>query len=305
MKSITLILILLFSNVFSQEITISTLDGDLIGTFLKAENEKDIAVLFISGSGPTDRNGNSPMMGGSNNSLKMLAEEIAKKGYSSLRYDKRMVGASQGFPGEAETGFNDFIDDAVAAANQLKKLGYERIVIAGHSEGSLIGTIAAKRINADGFISLCGLAKKGSETIVEQVNKNAPHLVDQLMPVIDSLNAGKKVNEVPPILMSLFRPSIQNFLIEFFALDPANEISKLDVPCLIISGKTDIQVNWEDGRLLSDAAKSGEHYPIEGMNHIFKDVSGDVMAQLSSYKDPNLPVNQELVTRVVEFLNKL
>jgi hypothetical protein len=37
------------------------------------------------------------------------------------------------------------------------------------------------------------------------------------------------------------------------------------------------------------------------MNHIMKEVSGDLQQQMKSYSDPNLPVAPELIERVVEF----
>ena len=59
---------------------------------IKFTLEKTAVVLIIAGSGPTDRNGNNPMM--TNNSLKMLAKELQKNGIASVRYDKRGIGES-------------------------------------------------------------------------------------------------------------------------------------------------------------------------------------------------------------------
>ena len=47
------------------------------------------AVVMVAGSGPTDRNWNSPLILGSNGSARLLAEALA---HASLRYDKRGVG---------------------------------------------------------------------------------------------------------------------------------------------------------------------------------------------------------------------
>src|SRR6266849_6673382 len=72
-------------------------------------------VLFISGSGPTDRDGNSPMLPGKNNSLKMLAEGLAMNDIASLRYDKRGIGESaKAMVAEADLRFDTYIGDAVA-----------------------------------------------------------------------------------------------------------------------------------------------------------------------------------------------
>jgi len=78
-------------------------------------------VLLISGSGPTDRNGNSPMLPGENNGLRMLAEALATRGIASVRYDKRGIGASKGAMGsEADLRFDMFADDAAAWTKQLR-----------------------------------------------------------------------------------------------------------------------------------------------------------------------------------------
>ena len=48
------------------------------------------AVLLLPGSGPTDRNGNS-MLGITTDLYKQIAEELAKNGIASLRFDKRAI----------------------------------------------------------------------------------------------------------------------------------------------------------------------------------------------------------------------
>src|ERR1700736_314589 len=71
-------------------------DNALHSTLLLPQESDKVmpVVLLLSGSGPTDRNGNSPMLPGKNNSLLMLAEGLAENGIASLRYDKRGVGES-------------------------------------------------------------------------------------------------------------------------------------------------------------------------------------------------------------------
>src|SRR5579859_1465371 len=50
------------------------------------------AAVMVAGSGPTDRDWNSPLLPGSNGSARLLAEALAQAGFASLRYDKRVVG---------------------------------------------------------------------------------------------------------------------------------------------------------------------------------------------------------------------
>jgi hypothetical protein len=303
MKS--LFLILLFVGLATaKNVEVKTDDGILKGT-LEETSDKSIAVLIISGSGPTDRNGNSSMMTGDNNSLKMLAEELKDNGFASLRYDKRMIGESQGFPPESEMTFNDFVEDAVAWVELLESRGYEKIVIAGHSEGSLIGTLAAQRTNADGFISICGLAKNMGETIIEQLSQRMPMIVDDAKKIVDSLKAGKKIKVEGQILQSMFRESIQDFMIDVLQYEPAQEIAKLDIPTLIINGKHDMQVPFADGEILQKSANEGKYYALDSMNHVLKNSPNDMVGNLQTYTNPNLPINQELIDSIIEYLKMI
>ena len=90
--------------------------GTVYGTLeLPAAKLPVPVVLIIAGSGPTDRNGNSPALPGSNNSLKMLASGLAERGVASFRYDKRGIAASAKAAGsEQDIRFTHYIDDAKA-----------------------------------------------------------------------------------------------------------------------------------------------------------------------------------------------
>jgi len=103
----------------AEELSLEVDGGTLYGTLqLPAgehmlESQKHPVALIIAGSGPTDRDGNSPAVG-ENNSLKMLAEGLAKAGIASLRYDKRMVAESSGInSSEEELRFSDYINDTI------------------------------------------------------------------------------------------------------------------------------------------------------------------------------------------------
>src|ERR1044072_4154825 len=79
--------------VIEEAVRVATPNGNLCGTLLLPQSKRKVpVVLMISGSGPTDRDGNSPLLKGPNNSLKLLAEGLAANGIASLRFDKRGVG---------------------------------------------------------------------------------------------------------------------------------------------------------------------------------------------------------------------
>jgi alpha-beta hydrolase superfamily lysophospholipase len=50
------------------------------------------AVIMVAGSGPTDRNWNSPIIGGTNGSAALFAQVLSAANFVTLRYDKRAAG---------------------------------------------------------------------------------------------------------------------------------------------------------------------------------------------------------------------
>jgi pimeloyl-ACP methyl ester carboxylesterase len=166
--------------------------------------------------------------------------------------------------------------------------------------------VAAKNASADAFISLEGAGRKAQDLLVEQLKPQFPaELMSQTERILAALTAGNMPDSVPPVLAALFRPSVQPYLISWFKYDPAVEIGKLQVPVLIVQGTTDVQTTMTDANALAAGNKSARLLTIEGMNHIFKEVSGDRMAQLPKYSDPSLPVMPRLIDEIVSFIKSL
>ncbi|KMY69040.1 alpha/beta hydrolase [Desulfocarbo indianensis] len=260
--------------------------------------------LIIAGSGPTDRDGNSALAG-RNDSLKLLAQGLAAKGVASLRYDKRGVAASAlAGLNEADLRFDSYIEDAVKWGGLLSRdERFTQLIIIGHSEGALIGAIACRRLGAQGFISIAGAGYPAYEVLETQLRKNLPPgLLAESDRILASLKAGQTTDKVPPPLLTLFRPSVQPYLISWFRYDPAREIAKLKAPCLIVQGATDIQVGASDAERLAKANKLAQLLIIKGMNHVLKIVPLDPALQMKSYGDPDLPVAQELLDGMAAFI---
>ncbi|MGH9871280.1 MAG: alpha/beta hydrolase [Pyrinomonadaceae bacterium] len=304
--------------VISESIVIETSTGDLHGTLLRPKSASPMPIaLIIAGSGPTDRDGNSPMLSGPNNSLKLLAEGLAARGIASLRYDKRGVGES----GEAmrlaaekahkvlreeDLLFEAYIDDAVSWGKKLlSDRRFSSLTIIGHSEGSLIGMVAARRVGARAYVSIAGAGRPIQQIILEQVKLQfSPDLLKAIEDILNQLVAGKAVADVPAALNVLFRPSIQPYLISWFSFDPAKEIARLSRPVLIVQGTTDIQVSVQDATLLARANPSAKLMLIDGMNHVLKAVSNEKDKQIASYSDPVLPIVPNLVGEISSFIKK-
>lgn len=310
MKGLAVWLVALFlsSPVLAGEIILETDSGNLVGELEGDPSEQKVVVLIHPGSGPTDRDGNSAAIpGGKNNGLKYIADHLTKNGIASLRVDKRGIAASAAAgKKEKDLRFENYVEDCAAWVEELKARGFSRVVILGHSEGSLIGMIAAKSSGADGFISVAGPARPAREILEDQLRNNLPALMlGRSMEILDSLEAGEQVDDVPKMLNTIFRRSVQPYLISWFAYDPSEEIAKLDVPVLILHGTTDIQVPVEEAGLLEKQAKDGSIVIVEGMNHVLKRAKGNQFFQRKSYSDPDMPVCQELLDAVVEFVKEL
>lgn len=120
------------------------------------------AVVLVSGSGPQDRDeslmGHKPFL--------VLADHLTRRGVAVLRYDDRGVGKSTGDFRVATT--DDFVDDAVAAGAFLKTrpeiLG-AKIGVVGHSEGGMVGPMAAARPDAGGFAFVVMMAGPGQGSV--------------------------------------------------------------------------------------------------------------------------------------------
>ena len=283
---------------------LETPTGKILGTITTSiPFTKGPVVLIIAGSGPTDRNGNNPRM--KNNSLQQLAFALAASGISSLRFDKRGIAESASSMGkEADLRFDDYVNDVSNWISFLKAdKRFTRIIVAGHSEGSLIGMIASNG-RADKFISIAGAGKPAGELIREQLDKQPDQVKDIAFPILDSIIAGHTVSDVNPMLASLFRQSVQPYLISWFKYNPQTEIAKLKIPVLILQGDNDIQVSEDDAELLSKANKDFKKEIIKNMNHVLKIVSDDRDENVKSYSNPSLPISAELVAQIVLFVRK-
>lgn len=288
------------------EVVMKTATGDLYGTLSVPENTPNSpVVLLIAGSGPTDRDGNNPMM--KNNALKMLAEMLRTNGIASLRFDKRGIAKSSNAGlQEKDLRFEDYVNDVNAWVSYLKKdKRFSQIIVAGHSEGSQIGILAAGGNPEIGkVISLAGAGRPASQILRKQLAKQPQQILDMCNPILEKLEKGDTVGQVSPLLYSLFRPSVQPYLISWFKYDPAQDIKRLKIPVLLISGANDLQCTTEEVELLANAYPKAQKHIIPGMTHVLKDCdSQDQVTQISAvYNNPDAPLDKSLEKIIVDFI---
>lgn len=281
--------------------------NDLITGTLFSPNANYNSVLIVSvGSGPTDRFGNQ--YGAESNSIKFFAEELAKKGIAVFSYDKRFfVLAKNPDFDEAALNFEDMITDAKAVAlyfqqqQQIKK-----IYLLGHSEGALVMSVTAqdpKLTKLRGYVSLAGPAQAAGVLLVEQIAKQAPFLREDVQKAVDKLNKGETFKLENQMLASIFRESVQPYLISWLKYNPSAEIAKVTAPILIVQGTADLQVPTSDANLLATAAKVDKPVLIEKMNHVLKIVNSQE-ENVASYNDQTKAISPELISAVFTFCNK-
>lgn len=302
----TFILFLLLSQSFysqdtffnQQQLTINKhIDGTLL---LPNKINKPNLAIIIAGSGPTDRNGNQNLL--KNNALKKLAEGLTEKGIATFRFDKRIVKQIRQGNIDLNISFDDFVTDAVSILNFFKlKDYYNKVYIIGHSQGSLVGILAAKE-GADGFISLAGAGKTIDEVILDQINNTAPMFTEDAKRVFSILKEGKVTDDYPIALTSIFNKEVQPFMASWMKYNPQIEIKKLDIPILIINGSKDLQVSIEEAQLLKTAVENSQIEIIEKMNHILVPIEGNNLENSKSYNESFRKLSSELIDIIVNFI---
>jgi pimeloyl-ACP methyl ester carboxylesterase len=129
------------------------------------------AVVFVTGSGPQDRDETI----GKHKPFREIANYLASQGMVVLRYDDRGVGQSSGEFIKATS--LDFADDAMAVwqfARQIEGVDRSRVGLLGHSEGGIIGPMVAAWQREVGFLILIAPpVLPGSEILSSQIDRIA------------------------------------------------------------------------------------------------------------------------------------
>jgi len=271
------------------------------------DTAKTPLVIIIAGSGPTDRDCNS-ILGIQTYAYKMLAENLVKSNISTFRFDKRGIAKSQGaMTKESDLRFETYIDDVIALINQFSKdKRFSEIILLGHSEGSLIGIIAAEKSSVSAFISVSGVGRSADKILQLQLKDQLPfNLLIESNKIIDSLKAGKTVSVVSQQLQAIYRQSIQPYMISWFKYDPSVEIQKLKIPVLILQGNTDLQVPIEDAKMLSTAKPDAKLVVFDNMNHVLKESDANLKNNKATYNNPDLPLKTGLTDTIVSFIKNI
>ncbi len=291
------------------------------------------AVVMVAGSGPTDRDWNSPLLPGSNGSARLLAEVLAQAGVASLRYDKRVSGlhARENVPLlMGKLSMQSHADELAGTVRILASQPYVRsdhIFALANSEGTL-HALNYQLHNPE--IPLAGLILTGapgravgavahSQLAAQAATiPNGEALLALYDAAIARFLAGEPIAPDPSlpegvqmILKSLETPANLPFARELWLADATPLLRQVDVPVLVIIGKKDIQVDWQaDGEPLQRAAAGRENVTFlfpENANHVLKQelrprselVQAEVMV---SYNGPDTRLDPQTLTAILDWL---
>jgi pimeloyl-ACP methyl ester carboxylesterase len=295
------------SAAFVESVAVEGMLGSLGGTLEVPAGCGPFAVaVILSGSGSTDRNGNDPVDGAGPDNYHLLAQALRDAGIATLRYDDHGVGESAS---AAPLDVRDFsfdleIEDAGRWATTLREDPlFDRVLFAGHSQGSLTALVAGQRVSVDGVVSLDGTALRAGRLLIEQVRPRAtPEELAALEDAVAELEAGRTVDGLPPRIAAILDPSVQPYLISWFAYDPMEEMARTSFPILVVHGTTDQQVPIEHASLLAGVREGTELALIEDMAHSLKHAGVDPLSQRAAVTDKTVPLADGLAARIAEFV---
>lgn len=279
--------------------------GPLEAEILAVSGAKHVLVI-VPGSGPIDRDGNSPQASVSSDTYKLVAEGLAKAGIASLRIDKRgFYGSAAAIADPNDVTIAAYAQDArkwVARASELAPC----VWIAGHSEGGLVALVAAeqKLENLCGLILVSTSGRPIGRLLLEQMRAlpgNAP-LMPDIEAIVRDLEAGRRrePSTIPQPLQPLFVTGVQNYMIDLFSYDPVKVAAGWKGPTLIVQGTADMQVKPLDADLLSAALPHARRLDLAGGTHMLRaDIPGQPFA---TYADPSLPLHPDLLPGIIGFL---
>lgn len=270
-----------------EKIQFETHDGLFLkGTLTWPINADIIApVLMMVGTGAADQDETTPAPLTTNNKeaklFKQISDSLASQGFVTIRYNKRGIfqtstGARRNYKVWNELSRDDLIKDGLSAAKfliQRTNLSEKNLIILGHSEGTIIGTEVALKLNCQiKALALLGvvsrsmkelayfqnvtslISKKNSKKYLEKEFKKS--LLD-----IFSITTGMLSGTKQPV----------KWLQQSLKAKPNRLIlAKTNCPIGIFQGNIDPQTPIEDAYEIQKLYKKRvKLYEYEGLGHAF------------------------------------
>jgi alpha-beta hydrolase superfamily lysophospholipase len=295
-------------------------------------SERVPAAVLIAGSGPTDRNGNSPLESGPVDTLATIAGWLSTDGVASLRYDKLGAGATGLGPYRAHPdriGIEPYEQEALTAVRFLAGqpgIDEQRLAVIGHSEGALFSLLAAAAhtnatppIHAVGLLEPLSLryldvitrqvaAQVGAEVNAGRLSAAAAGRVNQtLADTVTHLRAtGSVPAQLPYGLANILNPSTARFLYEADRYAPAALAAALPphTPVFVTCSNADVQVSCAEVDQLVQGLRRGradtDFVTLHNVDHVLK---VDTTGSAANYTTA-LPFSPQLKTSLRAFVEQ-
>jgi pimeloyl-ACP methyl ester carboxylesterase len=293
------------------------------------------ALVLVAGSGPTDRNWESPLLPGPNGSGRLIAEQLASAGYVTIRYDKRASGprAQQNLALlSGKISLESHFDELKGAVSHLLSradVDRERLFALTSSEGAMhvlyyqthagVVPFAGMVLTGAPGRALCDITNfqvesqlnvlpdgadliAGYHALLRRFENGEPFVADPKLP--DFVNN---------LAAALSAPINQPFTREFWSFKPAEFMRRIDVPVLVVTGKKDIQTDWKlDGTVLEEASQGRSnvtfYYP-ENANHVLKHEPRPreeltAATAIEVYNSPDAHLDLETLATILEWFGR-
>ena len=254
------------------------------------------AIVMVAGSGPTDRNWNSPLIPGTNGSAALLAQTLTAQNFITLRYDKRASGphVRENMPrmlGKVSMqGHMEELAGGVRLLASRSDVDPKRLFALTNSEGCIHALNYQGQATDLPFVGLAltgAPARSIGEVARGQIAAQLTAVPggDAILAAYDAAMADfaaerpVKVDESLPetlrmVISATTAPHNQPFARELWVTDPAQLAAKVTAPLLVLIGKKDVQVDWQaDGSRWEALAKDHSSITIvypDNANHVLK-----------------------------------
>jgi len=292
-------------------------DGCTLAGMFTGVAQPVAAALLITGSGKTDRNSDVRLPGGlmlRGRITRSCAEALAAAGVSTLRYDKRGVGASGG--DYFSTGMPQRLADARAALAWLaERCPGLPLIVLGHSEGTYYAAqLSSENGSVAGAVLLSGSARPGAEVLTWQTEQLAVRL-PVAAKLILRLMRTDVVRSQPKNLAKIMSSSADvlrvqgtrvnaRWVRDFVRYDPAPALASVTVPVLALTGGHDLQVPPADVEAFGRLVRG----PFEG--HVVADLSHmlrpdpDLVGPRGYRRQARQPVSPEVLAIISAWVSK-
>lgn len=257
-----------------EEIVVKTDEFELAGKLTIPEAKETVpAIVLVHGSGASNMNEAI----GALEPFENLAQELAKKGIASIRYDKRTFAYGTTLIEDYDfTIYDEVIDDVLSATAILRadaRIDDNNIFIVGHSMGGQLAPIILNiDTNMKGAILLAGTTEHIIDVMMRQLQEQDSPYYDTYLPYYDYFRNLKEVaiGEEKYFYMGAYEAywaSYNKFELEAELIKAATSYK-----LLIMQGGHDLQVpkaTLDDYKSLLTEKDNVQYKYYEDLNHCF------------------------------------